>query len=439
MKESLLIFTQRYSPRLDYIVTELFGALGIATELTQDDVVFKSATVPRLNYSDQRFEEVFQMVPHGILFDYRIKDYKLEVHRDATFHFYFFKTSPQGHLPFDLFGAAFWLLSRYEEYLPHTSQDKHKRFHYKSSLAWQNSFLNEPLINYWVNGLIQLLKGKYPSFAVQLPEYQYLNSMDIDSAYRYRYKGFVRTLSGVLHDLSQWNTDQLNDRLAVLFNRKKDPYDVYEQVQTLHREYGVKGIFFFLLGDYGLNDKNHAATNTRFQMLIKYISDYNETGLHPSFKSNFNDNQLKVETARLAQINHKPVTRSRQHFSMLHFPATYSALISAGIESDYSMGYNDIMGFRASYCYPYKWYNLEEEQTTGLMIHPFCINEAAFGFSRLQDATVLLPQIHQVVAQVKQFGGELITVFHNDSFSLYAGKNYRAFYEQVLNLCQNPS
>lgn len=435
----MLIFTQRYSPRLDYIITELFGAIGISTKLTQDDVFFKSAKTPRLNYSSQIFDHVLQIVPHGILFDYRIKDYRLEVHRDPTFHYYFFKTAPQTSVPFDLFGAAFWLLSRYEEYLPHTTQDKHKRFQYKNSLAWQNSFLGEPLINYWVRELIKLLNEKFPSLSAQWPQYQYLNSMDIDSAYRYRYKGFVRTVSGILNDLAKWNTAQLKERLAVVFKKEKDPYDVYEKVQQLHQQFGVSGIYFFLLGDYGLNDKNHSATNAQFQTLIKYISDYNETGLHPSFKSNFSENQLKVEVVRLAQINHKPVTRSRQHFSMLHFPGTYKALIASGIEADYSMGYNDSMGFRASYCYPYKWYNLEEEQTTGLTVHPFCINEATFGFSKVQDATVLLPQIRSIVAEVKQFGGELITVFHNDSFALYASKNYTAFYGQVLQVCQNPS
>ena len=60
---------------------------------------------------------------------------------------------------------------------------------------------------------------------------------------------------------------------------------------------------------------------------------------------------------------------------MLNFPSTYQNLLQAGIQRDFSMGYTNLDGFRASYCYPFKWYNLSNEMLTPLTINPFCIAE----------------------------------------------------------------
>lgn len=432
---NLLIYTSKITPRLNYILNCLFQPLQIPVELSDDSSYFLNTKTFRINYSDEIFENIPSILPHGILTDYNIKDYQMEIHRDADFQCYFFKTGSKNHLaPFDILGAAFWLLSRYEEYLPYKG-DALNRFHYKNSLAWQSGFLNRPLVNDWMNCLIQKLKAIYPDLNYDTPEYSYTHTIDIDTAFKYKYKGFVRTMSGTLKDISRQNFKSLKHRLNVVFGRTPDPFDVYAYLHEIHSQIKTDVIFFFLLGDYGLNDKNHSSVNTYFQTLIKHLSDYYKTGIHPSFKSNSNISQLKIECQRLAQINHLPVRISRQHYSMLRFPATYQSLTEAGIEHDYSMGYNESVGFRASYCYPYKWYNLEEEQVSALTIHPFAFNETAFAFSKTDEANSLLETITALYQSVKSHGGELIGVFHNDSFEVYKDKHYKAFYEKILQLC----
>ena len=64
--------------------------------------------------------------------------------------------------PFDIFGASFFMLSRYEEYLPHI-KDEYGRFEAKESLAFKYGFLEIPIVDKWVQILkIEILK-KYPS------------------------------------------------------------------------------------------------------------------------------------------------------------------------------------------------------------------------------------------------------------------------------------
>jgi len=107
--------------------------------------------VPRINYSGNDIPGCLNIEPHIILLDFGVKDYSIEVNNNPNYFKIFFKND-NTEVPFDLFGAAFWLLSRYEEYLPFKT-DQFNRFHYKSSIAYQYDFLNVPLINLWLDEL----------------------------------------------------------------------------------------------------------------------------------------------------------------------------------------------------------------------------------------------------------------------------------------------
>ena len=167
----------------------------------------------------------------------------------------------------------------------------------------------------------------------------------------------------------------MRQRMRIILGKEKDPFDCYDFLIDAHKQTTTKALYFFLLGDYGPNDKNHSSSDLRFQSLIKHLADYSMVGVHPSFGSNNNLRQLKVEVSRLGNITHKLITKSRQHFSMLKFPHTYKDLLQAGVFSDYSMGYTNYNGFRSSYCYPYKWYSLDIESVSSLTIHSFAITE----------------------------------------------------------------
>ena len=119
---------------MHYILrTLLYEALGLEVIQTFNAEEFQNSALPKINYSDIRFEDCVNIKPHTILFDVGIKDYPIEVSNHTQFLKIFFKnTTPI--IPFDIFGAAFWLLTRYEEYLPFKT-DKYNRFNYKSALA----------------------------------------------------------------------------------------------------------------------------------------------------------------------------------------------------------------------------------------------------------------------------------------------------------------
>jgi hypothetical protein len=277
-----------------------------------------------------------------------------------------------------------------------------------------------PLINKWLNQLLVLLNVKTNPEYMNPNRYQFLSSIDIDNAYKYQYKGFVRSLAGVASDLLK--NEGLLNRLRVLIKKERDPYDAYDFLIDTHKNSNVKTIYFFLIGDYGVNDKNHAATNQKFQSLIKRLADYSMIGVHPSYGSKNKLQQLQVEISRLSKITHKTIRKSRQHYSILNFPSTYKQLLQASISEDFSMGYTNCNGFRASYCLPFNWYNLIEEKMTDLILYPYCISEITL--IKKAEKSNFKEVYEPIINEIKKYNGFNCIIFHNDNFNEEVKKLY---------------
>jgi hypothetical protein len=428
----VLVYSVKNSPRLKYILNIIIkDVYGLDYSITHNPVQFEQSESLKINYSSQKFtRDGIKIVPVNLLFEFGIKDHLIEVHNHPEYHRMFFRSS--GDLPFDILSASFWLLSRYEEYLPF-KQDKYNRFDVKNSLAFQYDFTDVPLVNLWLEQFKKLILARYPSVHFVKHRYSFVSTVDIDNAYKFKFKGIMREAGGYLKSLVTRNFSEIRERTNVIFNRKEDPFDSYKFLLDIQKKYDLNVIFFFLLGDYGVNDKNHPANNKDFQILIKHLADYAKIGIHPSFRSNNDLSQLKIEVNRLANITHRDIKNSRQHFGVLKFPETYQSLLQAGISNDYSMGYGNYNGFRASFCYPYNWYDLDSEQETPLIIHSFSIIETTLRFTdKATDATAL-QFARPIIDQVKRYDGELVTIVHNDTMgSVKEWEGWKEVYEQIV-------
>jgi hypothetical protein len=271
-----------------------------------------------------------------------------------------------------------------------------------------------------------VLQEWFPNLVFKERDYNFISTVDIDNVYKYKHKGFVRSLAGLLSDKS---LKKIIQRMSIILGKAKDPFDCYDFLIDSHKQTGTQAIYFFLLGDYGPNDKNHSSSDLRFQSLIKHLADYSLVGIHPSFGSTDNLKQLKIETSRLGNITHKLIVKSRQHFSMLTFPHTYKNLLQAGLFADYSMGYTNHNGFRASYCFPYKWYSLDIESVSSLTIHSFAITENDL-LANKKEGKTLVEIATPIIDEVKKYNGELISIFHSDVFT----HRMKKFYLEFLNL-----
>ncbi len=428
----LLIYTHKITHRNKYIFNLIFkDILGIDFALTNDADEFKKHGSAKLSYTNNPLEDELFFISRNLLFETGINEQNISVF-EFNSNKVFYATGKASGLPFDVFAASFYLVSRYEEYLPHI-RDEHDRFEAKDSLAFLNNFLSKPVVNIWAGWVKDLLLKKYPDLFFPQKKYEFISTIDIDNAYAYREKGFTRSIGGYLKSLSTFDFKEIKERNRVLMGLEKDPYDTYDFQLAILKKYNFKSIYFFLLGDYGVNDKNLPIESKRFQSLIKMLGDYAEIGIHPSYGSNKSKAQLKKEVNRLAKVLHREVTKSRQHFLKLTLPETYRNLIDIDITDDYTMGFASQVGFRASICTPFNFYDLDMEMETKLKIHPFAIMEGTLKYYMKVHPEDAMLKIKPLIDEVKAVNGVFMSLWHNDTINnqkLWLG--WRAVYEEMV-------
>lgn len=429
----ILVYAHKISPRLKYIADFILGDLcGFEVTYTSSSGEFVAHQGPKLSYYETSLGDELNVIPHALLFEKGIKPQSVPVSIWNDLPVLFKTQHPL--IPFDIFAASFYMLSRYEEYLPHIA-DAYNRFEADSSIAFQNKFVHLPVVNLWAIELRKLLLQRYPGIPAKENRYKYISTIDIDNAWAFKHKGFMRTVGAYARSVFRFDAVDAKERFLTLAGRMHDPYDTYDMLLGIQEEYKLPMIYFFLLGNYGMNDKNISANNFSFQALIKRLADYAETGIHPSFGSNENNNQVRIEISRLTQITHKQVTKSRQHFLKLHFPETYKNLIQSGIQEDYTMGYASQVGFRAGVCSPFKWFDLETDKVSPLTVYPFAIMDATLLYYMKLSPEQAIAKSAEIIAQIKKVNGTCITVWHNETIGNWRQwKGWQQVYREVVKL-----
>jgi hypothetical protein len=157
--------------------------------------------------------------------------------------------------------------------------------------------------------------------------------------------------------------------------------------------------------------------------------------LHPSYFSSQDVVMIKKEKERLENITNMPVLRTRQHYLRFNLPETYQILIDLEIEEDYSMGYASHVGFRASTCTPFYFYDLDFEIQTPLKIFPFALMDTTLNDYMKLTPKQSLGKIKELKDEVKAVNGTFITLFHNESLSDYLRwKGWKRLYESMLKI-----
>ena len=433
----MIVYSKQITPRLQYIA-DFIGreTIGKPFELTDDASLFENYDGAKVNYSSSTIPNCRLSISNGqLLFESCIVDQKIECFEANGFKA-FFKTT--GDYSFDIFAASFYLLSRYEEYLAH-KKDSYGRYAHENSLAHKEVFLNSPLINIWIGDFKKVLKEKYPTLTLYNSQFSFQPTYDIDEAFSYRHKGLLRTVGGMTRSFLNGKWPMMNDRIQVLNAKKQDPYDSYDWMDSLNTKHRLNPKYFFLVPEKnGLHDKNILPSNPAMRNLIKQHAEKYSIGIHPSWQSGDDDILLKKEIQTLEKITGKKITASRQHYLRFNLPGGYRRLIGAGIKDDYSMGYGTINGFRASVASPFYWYDLEKEQTTDLLLHPFCYMEANSFFEQKLTPEEAYDEMLYYFNVVRAVNGTLITLWHNTFLGTdkyYTGwrELYQRFIESIAS------
>lgn len=427
--DTLVVYTPRLTARLTYIIQTVLPGVTVTDSKEKIPEYGKYC----LNYSDEIITGSFRILPHDLLLETGITAQQVQISYWEELPVFF---QTEGDLPFDVFAAAFYLLSRYEEYLPH-SIDQYGRYSHTNSIAYKEGFLKQPLVNLWLKKLSQKLQRftQDSRLTAHDSRFTFIPTYDIDEAFSYLHKPLWKNVLGFYRDLLQGKFEQVIERGNVYSGKKKDPYDTFDWIHRLHEKCGLQPIYFLLtILKRGVYDKNLSAHSKALQQLYRGLAVKNTIGLHPSWQSGTEERLLEEEKSFLQKIIQQPVIISRQHYLRFTLPDTYRRLLAAGMTDDYSMAYGGVNGFRASYCLPFYWYDLAQEITTTLRIHPFCFMEASSYFNQGYTAEQAAEEIQYYHDIVKEVNGEFITLFHNHFLTDQPQwRDWRGMYEAFLS------
>jgi hypothetical protein len=429
----MLVYTHTITPRVQYIFRLLLKEMmGIEPHFTQDVEVFESASLPKLAYGKQRLQNGLYIEAVELLFETGVRKVPVDVFTYDGLPAFF---QGNGDIPFDIFAASFFLISRYEEYLP-SAKDQYQRYKAKNSLAYQHGFLDKPVINFWVEALKKLISTRYPAIQTKEQQFSATVTFDIDVAFAFRGRSFLRKLLSSGKELLSFNFHDFVKRLKVYASNATDPFDSYSYILASLSEIDARHIFFFLVaGKLSRYDRNLSPSSGAMSSLVKEIRASSEVGIHPSYYTSEKKELLAKEKQKLEVLLSRPVTISRQHYLRFQLPGTFMQLLEAGITEDYSMGYAELPGFRAGICTPFRFYNLSEETATQLVIHPVTYMEGSFLEDMGMQPDECITTIAQLVETVKAVKGSFVCIWHNHTLSDYKiYKGWRKPYEATLRL-----
>ena len=430
----VIVYSRQLSPRLSYILNEILkDRLKLSYLIVNEVGPYLQSNLPKINYSLTRLcpEEIH--IPSSLLlFEKGTLSQKLHLGKFDGLPTLFSFDLPDADLPFDLFAMAFYLLSRYEEYLPFQG-DRHGRFPASESIALKAKFLKLPMVDKWVQRFQKILREKHPELPSINPKMLVLPTVDVDQAWAYlNYPFWRRWLSGS-KNLLRGNRSKIQEQRAVLKGLQADPFFQFEWLEAVHRKFNLTANYFFLVGKFGRYDKNPSSSHPAFKELLSQLKKKNSLGWHPSYRSNLQPRQLALEKERLEQSLGKEIDKSRQHYLKMELPETYQRLLQLGVRHDYTMGYADAIGFRASTCFPFRWYDLEREESTDLTLHPFLLMDVTLKNYLGLDKEAAMAEALTLLNEVRRVGGTFCILWHNSSLTENGQwEGWKAWYHDLL-------
>ncbi len=408
----LLVYTQKTTPRISYIFKHICTRiLGVPVDFTNVIEEFLVYDGNKFSYGKQALGNELFIQSHGLLEQQGFDSVDISV-KPWEESIGFFATGNKGALPYDIFSSSFYMLSRYEEYLPHVKDD-FGRFMASESLAFKEDFLQQPVVDIWAYKLKNVLMENFP--ALVFPEKSMTTHTIVEAAQPFAYiqKGFFRSIVGYANDIFKLKFRKFFERTQVVLGLRRDPFDSFKWMMNRAKRNNLKLTVFFMLGDSIVFEESLNTHRQEFKLLVKFISDYKEAGLMFSFDALKNYDALKREKDRMEEITNRTLRSSINAQYLVNLPEIYRNLVELEVQKDFTMLFRDTVGFRAGTCTPFLFYDLDYEIKTPLVIHPIALT--TFAFDKKYESEIN-KTISHVMSSVEAVNGTFSMLFSNKDF-----------------------
>lgn len=429
------IYVERDHPRLKYVTNFIQNVYqDTVFEWITEETTFINKQGPKINYSPHPLTELELWIPNiGLLYQDFTKDF-VPSSRMGSECPLIFCDNQDSQLGFDVFAAIFWMLSRAEEY-GSKQKDLHGRFISVQSLMYTLQSNKLPVVDYWCDVLIKSLCLKFEIQIIRKIRNSHVTlGVDIDQFWKYKHKPYWKNVLGLIRDFCSGHFQLVNERMQVVLNQKKDPFDTYDIFESLKLNKDEL-CFFILSGGNSTYDKNHALTLKSVKKILQTLKTFSTICLHPSYQSSEDPDTIINEKVKLEESAGVVITSSRQHYLRFQTPHTFRALLKAGIQTDFSMVYADCAGFRAGTCQPFYWYDLINECQTTLRMMPVIAMDRTYLDYEKKSPDDSIKDLERLIVWTIHYEGLVQIIWHNSSFDFkHEWKEWENFFEKLISL-----
>jgi hypothetical protein len=307
----------------------------------------------------------------------------------------------------DIFASAFFMLSRWEEYI--IGREKDGDCDENALFVVRNGLYHRPIVH------------EYESFfrkcfeIVEMPicctrKFSVRYTLDVDNFKQVTWKGVFRFCRGLLHQKKYRNVVEsfANNTIIKIFTANKTR--LFRAHIKRAKKFSIKNEFFFKCCDNG----EFGATYTYYDPSLKSIKQLlgknnSIIGFHPSENTFLNDKQFETEFSRFNKaFLFQPIGRNH---TLKYNSNTIHLWEKKGFETISNCGFHKLNGFRAGIAMPFPVFDVYQRKKTGLNELPFQIMDVAISkvHNNMFDAW---DEIEKIIDVTKRHYGILCINWH---------------------------
>jgi len=336
----------------------------------------------------------------------------------------------------DIFGSCFFMLTRYEELVKKNIRDKHNRFPASASIAYQQSFLDRPIVNEYVEILWYLIKRLWPLVERKKRQFKIMPTHDVDCLLKWPnvFRLVRNTGKAILKEknLSK-SIHMIKDYIKLKYGKIRDPYDTFDYLMNFSEKNGLISKFFFLVGGKTKFDNFYLFHPYLYKIIDRINQRGHEIGFHGSYASYNNFKMLQRELKTLQNISPQKIFSGRQHFLRWENPITWRFYEQAGLFYDFTLNFPEHEGFRCGTCYDYPVYDLIKRKKLNLREIPLIIMDGNLKDYQKLSLEEAVNRALMLKQRVRKYNGLFTILWHNSSFDKYDGwEEWKRIYEIMV-------
>jgi hypothetical protein len=327
----------------------------------------------------------------------------------------------------DLPGAAFFMLSRWEEY----QREENGRFPADLSLAVRAAFIQRPIVDEYARFLAQCLRHlglevRYPQQSPKL----YL-SCDVDHPQLWwEPDDRFRTLVGSL-----FKRRSLSEFLYWIrgpFWKEDDPYAIWDEWIEMADKKGLRWQFNFLGKRPKTSDCYYPINHPEVKDLIGDLRVAGQTiGFHASQAAATDPERFKKEMLSVKKQS-KKLVGGRQHYLHFSVPHTWAFWKENGFDFESSMGYAEYPGFRCGTSQPYPVFDFVRRQPIGLIEQPLIAMDVTLALYQELNPDKGYLVLENLREHVIAHGGTFTLLWHNSSWNTHQWEPWKKVLQNFI-------